>query len=59
MNRRRKPTRKQLAIEKKATEAARIAVRKAVDAKIRAGLPVYVSRNGKIVNLNPKKRRAA
>lgn len=52
-----KPTRRQLAMEKQAKDAARIAVRKAIRDKIRAGLPVYISRNGKIVNLNRKAER--
>ena len=54
-----KPTKKQLALEKKAFQAMKIAVRKAISDKMCAGLPVYATRNGKVVNLNPKKRRAA
>lgn len=46
-------------LQRKALRALRAAVRKAIRRKMRAGLPVYVSRDGKIVNLNPKKRRAA
>ncbi len=34
----------------------KLAVRKSIRAKIAAGLPVYVARNGKVVNLNPQSR---
>jgi hypothetical protein len=54
-----KPTKTQLALGKKAVEAMKIAVRKAIREKMRAGLPVYVARDGKVVNLNPDKRPAA
>ena len=54
-----KATKTQLALEKKAAEAMKAAVRKAIRDKMRAGLPVYTVRSGKVVNLNPKKRHAA
>ena len=54
-----KPSTKQTALQEKAFRAMKVAVRKAIRAKTQAGLPVYVARNGRVVNLNPKKRRAA
>jgi hypothetical protein len=54
-----KSTKKQTALQEKAFRAMKVAVGKAIRAKMQAGLPVYVARGGKVVNLNPKKRRAA
>ena len=54
-----KPTKTQLALEKKAAEAMKTAVRRAVREKMRVGLPVYAVRSGKVVNLNPQKRPRA
>jgi methionine synthase II (cobalamin-independent) len=54
-----KSAKKQTALQEKAFRAMKVAVRKAIREKMRAGLPVYVGRDGKVVNLNPKKRRAA
>jgi hypothetical protein len=54
-----KSAKRQTALQEKAFRAMKVSVRKAVREKLRAGLPVYVARNGKVVNINPKKRRAA
>jgi hypothetical protein len=54
-----KSTKRQAALQEKAFRAMKVAVRKAIRAKMQAGLPVYVARNGKVVNLNQRKRRAA
>jgi hypothetical protein len=39
-----------------ALEAFKVAVRKALRERRRLGLPIWVERNGKVVNINPKKR---
>ena len=56
----RKTTRKKpLPLHEKAFTAFKVAVRKAIRERTRAGLPVYIERDGKIVNINRKRRRAA
>jgi hypothetical protein len=54
-----KSGKKAVSVEDPALTAFKVAVRKAIRERVRAGLPVYVERHGKIVNINPKKRRAA
>jgi hypothetical protein len=39
-----------------ALKAFKVAVRKALRERRRLGLPIWVERNGKVVNINPKKR---
>lgn len=39
-----------------ALKACKVAVRKALREKRRLGLPIWVERNGRVVNINPKKR---
>lgn len=56
---RKKARKKPSTLQDKAFAAFKVAVRNAIRERMRAGLPVYVERGGKIVNLNPKKRRAA
>jgi hypothetical protein len=47
-----------LPIEKRAEIAFKIAVAKAIDEHSRLGLPVYIWRNGKVVELSPDKARS-
>lgn len=47
----------QLPLEKRAEIAFKIAVAKAIDEHVRLGLPIYIWRNGKVVELSPKKVR--
>ncbi|MGA8150750.1 MAG: hypothetical protein WB952_07365 [Terriglobales bacterium] len=47
----------QLPIEKRAEIALKVAVAKAIDEHTRLGLPVYVWRNRRVVELSPKKTR--
>lgn len=42
-----------LPIEKRAEIAFKIAVAKAIDEHARLGLPIYIWRNGKVVELSP------
>ena len=44
-------------IEKRAEIAFKVAVAKAIDEHARLGLPVYISRNGKVEKLLPKGTR--
>jgi hypothetical protein len=55
----RKPSRDvlRLPLEKRAEIAFKIAVAKAIDEHTRLGLPVYIWRNGKVVELSPDKAR--
>ena len=53
---RKKPAKKRVAAQDSALAAFKIAVRRAIRERVRAGLPVYVERGGKIVNLNSHKR---
>jgi len=46
-----------LPLEKRAEIAFKIAVAKAIDENVRLGVPVYVSRNGKVVKLSPREAR--
>ena len=46
-----------LPIEKRAEIAFKIAVAKAIDEHARLGLPVYVWRDGKVVELSPDEAR--
>jgi hypothetical protein len=46
-----------LPLEKRAEIAFKIAVAKAIDEHSRLGLPVYIWRNGKVVELSPDKAR--
>jgi len=46
-----------LPLEKRAEIAFKVAVAKAIDEHIRLGLPVYISRNGKVVRLSPRAGR--
>jgi len=46
-----------LPIEKRAEIAFKIAVAKAIDEHARLGLPVYISRNGKVEKLLPDEAR--
>jgi hypothetical protein len=46
-----------LPIEKRAEIAFKIAVAKAIDENVRLGLPVYISRNGKVVRLSSRAAR--
>jgi hypothetical protein len=48
-----------LPLEKRAEIAFKIAVAKAIDEHTRLGLPVYIWRNGKVVELSPGKARGA
>jgi len=56
----RKPSRNvlRLPLEKRAEIAFKIAVAKAIDEHARLGLPVYIWRNGKVVELSPDKARS-
>ena len=56
----RKPSRDvlRLPLEKRAEIAFKIAVAKAIDEHARLGLPVYIWRNGKVVELSPNKARS-
>jgi hypothetical protein len=47
----------QLPLEKRAEIAFKIAVAKAIDEHARLGLPVYIWRYGKVVELSPDKAR--
>jgi hypothetical protein len=47
------------ALQRKALQALRVAVRKTIRKKRLAGLPIYVSRTGKVINLNPQRRSKA
>jgi hypothetical protein len=51
----RKPSKEvlRLPLEKRAEIAFKIAVAKAIDEHSRLGLPVYIWRNGKVVELSP------
>lgn len=55
----RKPSRNvlRLPLEKRAEIAFKIAVAKAIDEHSRLGLPVYIWRNGKVVELSATKAR--
>jgi hypothetical protein len=48
-----------LPLERRAEIAFKIAVAKAVNEHLRLGLPVYIWRNGKVVDLSPKKARSS
>jgi len=48
-----------LPVEKRAEIAFKIAVAKAIDEHARLGLPVYVWRDGKVVDLSPDEVRGA
>ncbi len=48
-----------LPLEKRAEIAFKIAVAKAIDEHVRLGLPIYIWRNGKVVELSPKKARSS
>jgi len=48
-----------LPLEKRAEIAFTIAVAKAIDEHVRLGLPIYIWRNGKVVELSPKKARSS
>jgi hypothetical protein len=50
---------KRLPLERRAEIAFKIAVAKAVNEHLRLGLPVYIWRNGKVVDLSPKKARSS
>jgi hypothetical protein len=56
----RKPSRDvlRLPLEKRAEIAFKIAVAKAIDEHTRLGFPVYIWRNGKVVELSPDKARS-
>lgn len=43
-----------LPLEKRAEIAFKIAVAKAIDEHARLGLPIYIWRNGKVVELSPQ-----
>lgn len=45
-----------LPLEERALLALRAAVKKAIAERLREGLPVYVSENGRVVNLAARKR---
>ena len=47
----------QLPLGKRAEIAFKIAVAKAIDEHVRLGFPVFISRNGKVVKLSPKRAR--
>ena len=55
----RKPSRDvlRLPLEKRAEIAFKIALAKAIDEHARLGLPVYIWRNGKVVELPPNRAR--
>jgi len=55
----RKPSRDvlRLPLEKRAEIAFKVAVAKAIDEHVRLGLPVYIWRDGKVVELPPNKVR--
>ena len=46
-----------LPLEKRAEIAFKAAVAKAIDEHARLGLPVYISRNGRVVKLSAKEAR--
>jgi hypothetical protein len=46
-----------LPLEKRAEIAFKIAVANAIDEHVRLGFPVYISRNGKVVELSPREAR--
>ena len=46
-----------LPLEKRAEIAFRVAVAKAIEEHARLGLPIYVWRNGKVVELSPNEVR--
>jgi hypothetical protein len=48
-----------LPLEKRAEIAFKIAVAKAIDEHARLGLPIYIWRNGKVVELSAKKARSS
>jgi hypothetical protein len=48
-----------LPLEKRADIAFKIAVAKAIDEHARLGLPIYIWRNGRVVELSPKKARSS
>jgi hypothetical protein len=48
-----------LPLEKRAEIAFKIAVAKAIDEHARLGLPIYIWRNGRVVELSPKKARSS
>jgi hypothetical protein len=48
-----------LPLEKRAEIAFKIAVAKAIDEHARLGLPIYIWRNGRVVELPPKKARSS
>lgn len=48
-----------LPLEKRAEIAFKIAVAKAIDEHVRLGLPIYIWRNGKVVELSPNEARAS
>jgi len=48
-----------LPIEKRAEIAFKIAVAKAIDEHARLGLPVYIWRDGKVVELSPEEAAGA
>lgn len=43
-----------LPLEKRAEIAFKVAVAKAIDEHSRLGLPIYISRNGRVVEVSPK-----
>ena len=45
-----------LPLSERALMALRVAVKKAIAESLREGLPVYVSENGRVVNLAARKR---
>jgi hypothetical protein len=49
----------QLPLEKRAEIAFKVAVAKAIDEHARLGLPVYIWRNGKVVELSPNTARSS
>jgi hypothetical protein len=56
-----KPSRNvmRLPLEKRAEIAFKIAVANAIDEHVRLGLPIYIWRNGKVVELSPMKARGS
>jgi len=56
---RKKSAKKPVAVQDPALTAFKVAVRNAIRERKRAGLPVYIERAGKIVNLNPQRRSKA
>jgi hypothetical protein len=46
-----------LPLEKRAEIAFKIAVAKAIDEQVRLGLPVYIWRDGRVIELSPDEAR--